>query len=160
MTIHRMTTLAKIIATGFGTGYFPIAPGTAGSVLALMLYQLFFPPQPSLLIHAIFFLIIAAVFFAGVWAAGRAEQIYGHDPACVVIDEVVGMWLTIVFLPKTWLWMAVGLVLFRILDITKWLGANRAQNLRGGWGVMTDDVISGIWGNLMIQVFLRVRESY
>jgi phosphatidylglycerophosphatase A len=154
-----MTLLAKIIATGFGAGYFPIAPGTAGSLLALVPVALFFPSQPSSLIPFIFFLIIVAVFFAGVWASGRAERIYGHDPSCVVIDEIVGMWLTIFLIPPTALWLLAGFVLFRLLDITKWLGADRAQRIPGGWGVMADDVVSGLWGNLILQVALRLTKQ-
>ena len=151
-----MDLLSKIVATGFGTGFVPKAPGTAGSVLAIGLYYLFFPAAPSVLIHFIFFLIIAAVFFMGVWTSTRAESFYGHDPSCVVIDEIVGMGITLLFIPKIWYVALAGFVLFRFFDITKWLGADRMQRLKGGWGVMMDDVVAGIWSNMMLQLIVRL----
>ena len=149
-----MDILPKILATGLGTGFAPKAPGTAGSILAIILYYLFFPSTPSVLIHFIFFLIIAAVFLTGVWASGRVESYYGHDPACVVIDEMVGMGITLLLIPKTVYLIFAGFLLFRFFDITKWLGANRMQRLKGGWGVMMDDVVAGVWSNLVLQVIV------
>ena len=149
-----MDLLPKILATGFGTGFSPKAPGTAGSLLAVFLYYLFFPAEPSLLIHFIFFLIIVAVFFTGVWAATKAESEYGHDPSCVVIDEIVGMGITLLFIPKIGYLIGMGFLLFRLFDISKWLGADRMQRLKGGWGVMADDVVAGIWSNLVLQMIV------
>ena len=149
-----MDLFSKILATGFGTGFSPKAPGTAGSLLTVFLYYLFFPAVPSVLIHYFFLLIIVAVFFIGVWAATRAEFEYGHDPSCVVIDEIVGMGITLLFIPKVWYLVLTGFVLFRFFDITKWLGADRMQRLKGGWGVMMDDVVAGIWSNLVLQIFV------
>ncbi len=151
-----MDLLSKILATGLGTGFSPKAPGTVGSFLTLILYYLFFPAEPSLLIHYIFFLIIVAVFFIGVWASAKAESFYGHDPSCVVIDEIAGMGLAIVFLPKIWYVMLAGFLLFRLFDITKWLGGDRMQRLSGGWGVMMDDVVAGIWSNVLLQIMVRI----
>jgi phosphatidylglycerophosphatase A len=149
-----MDLFPKILATGFGTGFSPKAPGTAGSLLTVLLYYLFFPAVPSVLIHYIFLLIIVAVFFIGVWSATRMESEYGHDPSCVVIDEMVGMGITLLFVPKIWYLVLAGFLLFRFFDITKWLGADRMQRLKGGWGVMMDDVIAGIWSNLVLQIFV------
>lgn len=150
-----MDIFSKILATGLGTGFLPKAPGTAGSLLSIILYYLFFPAIPSVLIHFIFFIIIIAAFFTGVWASTRAESFYGHDPSCVVIDEVVGMGITLLLIPKIWYFVFAGLLLFRFFDITKWLGADRMQRLKGGWGVMMDDVVAGIWSNLVLQLIVR-----
>lgn len=147
-----MDILSKILATGFGTGFTPKAPGTAGSFLTIILYYFFFPSAPSVLIHFIFFLIIGAVFLIGVWASTRAESFYGHDPSCVVIDEMVGMGITLLLIPKSGYQIFAGFLLFRFFDITKWLGADRMQRLKGGWGVMMDDVVAGIWSNLLLQL--------
>lgn len=151
-----MDLLAKILATGFGTGFAPKAPGTFGSLLTVVLYYIFFPSAPSVLIHFIFFLIIAAVFFVGVWASERAESFYGHDPSCVVIDEIAGMGMTLMLIPKTEYLILAGFLLFRFFDITKWFGADRMQRLKGGWGVMMDDLIAGIWSNAVLQIISRL----
>lgn len=146
----------KLLGTALGVGYLPKAPGTWGSLLALALYFIFFPSSSSLLIHAVFFIIIAAVFGLGVVSATRLEKVYGHDPSCVVIDEVVGLWIALWFLPKTWIVMIGAFVLFRFFDITKWFGINRLQDLPKGWGVMMDDVLAGIWANVILQIVVRI----
>lgn len=151
-----MLNVHKLLGTALGVGYLPKAPGTWGSLLALVLYFLFFPSPSSLLIHGIFFIIIAAVFGLGVVSATRLEAVYGHDPSCVVIDEVVGLWIAVWLLPKTWLVMIGAFVLFRFLDITKWFGINRLQDLPKGWGVMMDDVLAGVWANIILQLVIRI----
>jgi len=143
--------LVKFLSTGFGVGYFPIAPGTAGTLLALLLYYFFFPESPSVLIQGVFLIIMALFFAVGVWSGTQAEAFFGHDPSCVVIDEIVGMWLTLFLIPKSLLWLILGFGIFRVLDISKWLGAQRMQSLKGGWGIMMDDVVSGVWSNLILQ---------
>jgi phosphatidylglycerophosphatase A len=149
-----MNFIVKILATGLGTGFFPKAPGTVGSLLTLLAYYQFFPAEPSLLIHFIFFIIIVAVFLTGVWVSGEAEKFYGHDPSCVVIDEIVGMGITLLLLPKIWYLMLAGFLLFRLIDITKWFGVDRMQQLKGGWGVMMDDILAGVWSNLLLQMIV------
>ncbi|MBX7151507.1 phosphatidylglycerophosphatase A [bacterium] len=151
-----MMFFSKLIATGFGVGYFPKAPGTVGSLLAVFLYYIFFPNEPSVLIHAVFFIILALFFSLGVWTATRVETIYGHDPSCVVIDEIVGMGLTLFLIPKSWIWILIGLILFRLMDITKWLGADHMQQLKGGWGVMMDDVVAGFWSCIMLHTLIKI----
>lgn len=146
----------KLIGTGAGAGYFPKMPGTAGSFLALVLYWLFFPQEASVLIHVVFFIIILMVSAAGVWAGTEAEKIYGEDPSCVVIDEMAGMWVALFMLPKTWILAMAAFVLFRVFDIFKWLGCNAMQRLRGGWGIMMDDLLAGVWTNVILQVILFV----
>lgn len=149
-----MPRLPHMIATVGGAGFFPKAPGTIGSLIAVVFYLLVFPAEPSVLIHTVFFLILTAVFFAGVWASGLAEAAYGHDPSCVVIDEVVGMGLSLLWLPMSWTWALAAFVVFRIMDVTKWLGSDRMQRLPGGWGIMMDDVVAGLWTNVFMQIVI------
>ncbi len=149
-------TLIKLIGTGMGTGYAPKMPGTAGSFFALALYWIFFPEEPSVLIHVLFFVIIALCFAAGVWAGTESEKIWGKDPSRVVIDEIAGMWIALFLIPKIWIWSLSAFVLFRIFDIFKWLGCDALQRLRGGWGIMMDDVLAGIWANAVLQLLIFI----
>ncbi len=151
-----MNFLATLIGTGLGVGFLPKAPGTWGSLLAILFYWLFFPGDASLLLHEIFFFIIAAIFALGVWSSYVLEKKHGHDASCIVIDEIVGIGISLFTLPKIGWVVAVGFLLFRLFDITKWLGANTMQKLSGGWGVMMDDVVAGIWTNICLQILVLI----
>ena len=136
------------LATVGPAGHFPVAPGTAGSVVGVILVVIIhrlLPGSGGLCGVAI---VAAVVYGVGVWAAGRAEKFYGvRDPGAVVIDEVGGQML--VFLshaPSGWLALLAGLVLFRIFDVLKPFPARRAERLPGGWGIMTDDIVAGAYG--------------
>ncbi|ACF13319.1 phosphatidylglycerophosphatase A [Chloroherpeton thalassium ATCC 35110] len=136
--------LAKILGTGFGTGYFPFASGTLGSALAVAMY--WFIPGFS---ETTFLLLAALIFFfAGVWASSLLEEPYGQDPSEATIDELVGQWIALLFLPKTLLSISLAFAAFRFFDITKIEPANQLQKLPRGWGVMMDDVMAGIYANL------------
>lgn len=151
-----MRTVARVLATGFGAGFSPVAPGTAGSLLAVALYWLF--PDPAGGWEAGLALLAATGvgFFVGVWASGEAEKVYGPDSGRIVIDEVVGMWVVMLWIPKSWTLLVAGFFLCRFFDIIKPFPAGRSQSLPGGWGVMTDDLVAGIYGNLVLQVAWRV----
>jgi len=136
------------IATAFGAGYSPFAPGTAGSAVGVVvvvgLSLLRLPP-----IRASVVLALGAVFLfaVGVWAAGQAEDYFGRtDPGQVVIDEVVGQMLTFLLLPRaSYAWLGAGFLLFRIFDILKPFPARRAERIPRGWGIMVDDVVAGLY---------------
>jgi len=144
----RLKKIAYIIATGFGSGYAPLIPGTAGSFIALMIFILVPLNNVSWLI------ICLIVFFTGVWAAQIVEKEHGKDPGLVVIDEFVGQWISLLFLPRIFLVFIAAFIIFRILDILKPFPANDSQKLAHGWGIMIDDVIAGIYTNLIIQLLL------
>ncbi len=150
-----MKRLALTLATGFGAGFSPVAPGTAGAALAAVLYLLF--PDPSKGWSAVAALGAAVVvgFFIGVWASNEAEKVYGHDSGRIVIDEIVGMWIVLLWIPKRWELVVAGFFLCRFFDIVKPFPAGRSQSLPGGWGVMVDDVIAGIYGNAALQLIWR-----
>lgn len=139
------------MATAGGVGYAPLAPGTVASLLALLiLWALPF----SRLGLALTVLIVAGV---GGWAAGRAERLLGSkDPSPVVIDEVVGMFLSVLALPRSpWL-LLVAFLLFRLLDIVKPFPIRQSQALSGGPGVMLDDLIAGVYTLVLLWGFLAL----
>lgn len=134
-------------------GYFPVAPGTAGSAAALVLFALLRATGST----AVEIAAIAAVLAAGVWSAGRAESHFGtEDPGQVVIDEVAGMLITLAFLPATTWVVVAGFVLFRAFDIVKPWPARSLERWHGGAGVMADDVMCGVYANLVLQVAVRL----
>jgi phosphatidylglycerophosphatase A len=140
----------KLIGSGFLTGYSPVASGTVASALALALY--FAVPWLS---HPIVLPIVSIVtFMIGVRVAGIMERMYGHDPAEVTIDEVVGMWLSLVALPVDLLIAVSAFFLFRFFDIVKPFPARRLDSMRGGLGIMLDDVIAAAYTNMILQILL------
>jgi phosphatidylglycerophosphatase A len=146
--------IAMVLATGFGAGYGPIAPGTWGSLPALALaWALARTGTPWAVPCA--GLVFAA---AGFWAAGRAASILGAtDPGQVVIDEIAGQLVTLSFLPATAAVLAAGFVLFRVLDVWKPWPARRLEDLPGGAGIMADDLAVGVYGNLILQAVVAWR---
>ena len=137
------------IATALGAGYFPIAPGTAGSAVGvLIVYLLARLPLDRFATSALILAIAAVLFAVGVWAATEAEKFFGKtDPGSVVIDEVVGQMLTLLARPRgSWIWLLGGFLLFRLFDIVKPVPARQAERFPGGWGIMVDDVIAGLYG--------------
>ena len=146
-----MTRLALFIATAGYLGYFPIAPGTVGSGGGLLVFALLLPARSSLVEVA----VILGLCVAGVWAAQVAARHFGgEDPGPVVIDEVVGMLVTLAFVPASVATAVAGFFLFRVFDILKPHPASRFELLPGGWGVMADDVMAGIYANLGLRLLL------
>jgi phosphatidylglycerophosphatase A len=141
----------KLIITFFYAGYFPVAPGTFASAAALILYF------PLLLLNQwpVYLITIIVVTLAGIWASGRAEKISGiSDPSFVVIDEVAGQLITLFLLPFSWKMIIAGFLIFRIFDVLKPFPAGRAEKLHGGWGIMMDDVLCGVYGNILLRLIL------
>jgi phosphatidylglycerophosphatase A len=135
------------IATCFGIGRLSI-PGTFGAAAGLgVVVAITRLPVARAWLPPIIGLAAALVFVAGVWAAGCAERFFGRtDPGEIVVDEVVGQMVTLLARPEApWKWLLTGFVLFRIFDVIKPFPARRAEHLAGGWGVMTDDVIAGLY---------------
>jgi phosphatidylglycerophosphatase A len=138
---------ALAFATCFGLGSVPFAPGTFGSAAGLLLWAVL--PQ-SAVAHGI---AIVLIFAVGVWSAGIAERHFGGtDPGPVVIDEVMGMLVTLFMVPVGWPGAAAGFVLFRVFDVIKPPPANRLERLRGGMGVMADDFMAAVYANLALRV--------
>ncbi len=146
-----MRTVAKVIGTTFGSGFFPIAPGTVGSAVAAV--ALWFLPmiQPATLVF-----ITAIFFFIGVWASTKCEREWGHDPGKVNWDEVVGMTITLMAVPKHWIVYLAGFFLFRFFDVLKPFPIHKLQSLPRGWGVMADDVLAAIYANVILQIVFQL----
>jgi len=140
------------IATGFYSGYLPKAPGTWGSLVGLILF--FLLHNLSL---EIYLAVVAGVFLIGTFAAGEAEKIMDRqDPGLVVIDEIVGMLITMIAIPATPLAMALGFILFRIFDIWKPFPVGFIdQRFHGGLGIMLDDIVAGIYSLIILQLVIR-----
>ncbi len=151
VTTRKSGTIMKfvyyLIATGLGTGYSPIAPGTAGSLLSAVIIYYFSPVNPWLLM-----VLIGLFFLAGVYSGNLVEKKHGHDPQIVVLDEMVGMAISLLFLPKNWILFVIAFILFRIFDIAKPPPVQQSQKLKGGWGIMLDDVLAGSYALLIIQL--------
>jgi len=143
--VTPVTRVALGIATALGAGYSPIAPGTAGSAVALVILWLVPFSQAALVA---FFVAVTVV---GTWAAHVAEAAVGDkDPGVIVIDEIAGMTLSVLVLPLTVPVLLAGFVLFRIFDVVKPFPAGRLQALSGGVGVMIDDLIAGLYALLIL----------
>ena len=141
-----------LIATGFYSGYLPKAPGTWGSFVGLLLFFLL-----HTLSLEIYLAVVAGIFVIGTFAAGEAEKIMDRkDPGLVVIDEIVGILITMIAIPATPLAMALGFVLFRIFDIWKPFPIRLIdQRFHGGLGIMLDDIVAGIYSLVILQVLVR-----
>lgn len=148
-----MSHIAIFIATFGYVGYFPIAPGTAGSLAALALYAVVrWTATPAVELSA-----IVVVFAVGIWAATGTERALNRkDPGPVVIDEVLGMLVTLAFMPLSWWGIAAGFVLFRIFDVIKPFPAGRLEHLPGGLGIMADDAMAGLYGQLVMRVAIAM----
>ena len=152
-----MTRLAVFLATAGYSGYFPIAPGTVGSAVGLVVYAGLRQMQPATRagVCGLEVLAIAAVFFVGIWAAAISERHFGGtDPGPIVLDEVVGMLITVAFIPVGLSAAIAGFFLFRIFDIIKPFPARRLESLHGGLGVMADDAMAGIYANLSLRLLM------
>lgn len=144
--------LPKAFASGLFSGYSPVASGTVGSAVGLAFYWI--PGFEHPLVMAVMCVI---VFAFGVHTADAMEKVYGHDPGEVTIDEVLGMWISLILLPKTIIISVAGFFVFRLLDIFKPYPARRFDSLHGGKGIMLDDVISALYTNLILQATVALR---
>lgn len=150
---ERRRGAAVWIATCGGIGYFPLVPGTAGSLLGVgMVAGIGRLPLARPWLAAMVAATALVIGAVGTWAAGRSEKFFGRvDPAEVVIDEVVGQMLTLFLWPEaTWKWLLPGFLIFRIFDVAKPFPVRRLERLPGGWGIMLDDVGAGIYSLVIL----------
>jgi phosphatidylglycerophosphatase A len=140
------------LATCGYIGYIPIAPGTFGSAAGLLLYILVSRLSPVVTLAAMFVL-----FAIGVWSGSIAEkELGGTDPGPVVLDEVVGMLITLAFVPVNLTGAVVGFLVFRVLDVVKPWPSRRFEALHGGMGIMADDAMAAVYGNLCMRGLLMM----
>ncbi|GAB2806731.1 phosphatidylglycerophosphatase A family protein [Ferruginibacter profundus] len=144
-----MRIIYKSIATVCGIGYVDKGAGSVAAVAYCTI--LFFLAAYDLVWQPVALVII---LITGIWSAGALEKIWGHDSNKVVIDEVAGMMITLLFIPVTSTYLSIGFILFRFFDIVKPLGIKKAEQLPGGWGVMADDVVAGIYAHLLLRLVI------
>jgi phosphatidylglycerophosphatase A len=149
--------LPRLIATVGFIGYTPLAPGTMGSLVIALVFLLL-PPYLPIWPQVIGLLMLFAV---AVWSAQKMADAHRQvasgkiDPQEVVIDEAIGMAVTLAFLPLNFKTIGLGLLLFRIFDVTKPFPVRRFEKLPGGWGIVMDDVMAGVYANLSLQIIAK-----
>lgn len=145
-----MKRLAVLLATSGGAGYAPIAPGTAGSAVGVVIYLLTYKLSAVAQIA-----LVVVVSVIGVWAADEgARHFQRDDPGQVVIDEVAGQLLTLLLTGVGWVGAIVGFFIFRVLDVIKPWPARRLEHLHGGLGIMADDLMVALYGNILVRVLI------
>lgn len=149
--MKKKSIIAVVIATGFGTGYWPWGPGTAGALAATGLWLLLFHflHLSSLFCITLFLIVLFTV--VGVWATGKLQMFWGDDPSRVVVDEMVGVWIPLL-LASCWQEAVVALVLFRFFDIVKPFGIRSLDKRKGAVWVMADDILAGVYSAVILGV--------
>jgi phosphatidylglycerophosphatase A len=138
-----------LVALGFGSGLFPVAPGTAGTLAAIPLYLLLQDLPVTVYLAVVVVLLLGGILVC----AYTAERLGVHDHPAIVWDEVVGYLITMIAAPAGWMWTAAGFVLFRLFDILKpWPIGWLDRRVHGGTGIMLDDVIAGVFAAVVLQV--------
>ncbi len=137
-----------LLATGFGVGYSPVTPGTLGTLVAIPIYY-FLSNIPT----PIYEITLVGFFFLSVWTSENAERFYGKkDDQKIVVDEVMGFLITMLWVPKTLFFVIGGFFLFRFFDILKPFPIRRVEKgFKGGFGVVLDDVAAGVYANIILQ---------
>ncbi len=147
------------IASFWGVGYFPIAPGTAGALVGAILFYLIYWAFHHFQIHQVIsiaslvLLTVVVTLLANI-SINKLDKEWEHDASQIVIDEVVGVWITLLFVPFNWIYFLIGFVLFRFFDIAKPLGIKKVDKLNSNWSVILDDILAGIYANLCLQIII------
>jgi phosphatidylglycerophosphatase A len=150
-----MITFHRIVASTFGIGYIGKGGGTVAAIFACLCWYAIWAVHPLGVTEQC--IIVLAVTALGVWSAGKMEPYWGKDDKKVVIDEVAGMIISLLLVPASWQYILIGLALFRFFDIAKPLYIRRMENIKGGWGVMMDDVLAGIYANIILQLLVQLK---
>ncbi len=148
-----MNRFILLLATGFGVGYSPFAPGTLGTLLAIPVYY-FLSNLPS----PIYEITLIGFFFLSVWISEKAELFFGKkDDQRIVIDEVIGFLITLLWVPKTLRFVIIGFLLFRFFDILKPFPIRRLEKgFKEGFGVVLDDVVAGVYANIILRLIYGI----
>lgn len=155
ITDEKFPLFPKMIATSFGAGFLPVAPGTWGALVAIVLWlplYIWFPGTPAYIITAI---AVVAFTIGGTWASSVSEKYWGKDPVVACVDETVGQLISLIPLcggvdVAPWWLIIVSLALFRFFDIFKPLGIRKMENLPGGIGMMADDILAAIYSVVIL----------
>jgi phosphatidylglycerophosphatase A len=147
--------------SAFGVGWLPLAPGTWGAAVAIMPLIPFVAnwtttPPPSVT-SLILTTLIVIFTWIGVKGSDLLEDEWGKDPKQTVIDEMVGVWIALLGMPISWFTIVAAFVLFRFFDIVKPLGIRQLEKISNGWGVMMDDILAGVYANIVLQVLIILK---
>lgn len=145
----QLNLFEKIIGSVFFTGYIKYASGTFGSLAAILIYLIPGFENPTILLTA-----IALCTVIGFSLGSKFETFYGKDPSQFVLDEVAGTWISLIFVPKTVLFVTISFVVWRILDIVKPFPASAVEKLKGGKGIMLDDIISAFYTLAIVHIVI------
>ncbi len=146
----KLNLIERILGSGLFSGYSPVASGTVGSLFALFIYFIPGFENPTILLF-----MISLFTIIGINIGNKFEKFYGKkDPSQCTIDEFVGTWISLLFVPKTIIYVVSAFILWRILDIIKPFPARLIEKLKGGWGIMFDDVMSAIYSLILIQIII------
>jgi len=147
----KLNFVEKLIGSGFYSGFIPFAPGTFGSLVALLFYLIPGFENPTVLLF-----VISLFTVIGVSIGNKFESVYGKDPKQCTIDEMVGMWISLIFIPKKIWFIAFAFVVWRVLDIIKPFPANISEKLNGGIGIMLDDIIAAFYTLVIIHIIIYI----
>ncbi|NMB82664.1 MAG: phosphatidylglycerophosphatase A [Ignavibacteria bacterium] len=147
----KINPIDKIIGSGFYTGFIPKASGTFASVLAFIIFLIPGFENPTFLMF-----LISVSIVVGVKIANKFEAEYGKDPYQFTLDEFIGSWITLLFIPKKIWFLIPAFIVWRLLDIYKPFPAKKFESIKGGWGVILDDVVSGIYSFIIIQLSIHL----
>ena len=149
--MKKLPLLPTIIGTGFGSGFWPWGPGTAGALTGMLIWYALSFMLNSTLLFAVTLSCIVVFTIAGTWAVRRLSPFWGSDPQKVVIDEMVGVWVPLLAVPASDIWLALAsFVLFRLFDILKPLGIRTIDRRKGAFYVMADDILAGVYSLIII----------
>ena len=152
-----MSLVHRLLSTCLGIGFTPKGGGTVAAGATCVIWWLVWRGgEEQFLAQA---LVTAVVLAVGVYSAGKMEPEWGKDNYRIVIDEAAGMCISLCFIPVRWHYVLAALVLFRFFDIVKPLYIRRMERLKGGWGVMMDDVLAGVYANLLLQTIVLFKIS-
>ena len=151
MSAQKIPFFSLMIAPGFGSGFSPVAPGTAGALLALLLWVVGYLLLPFALLQVILAIMVLLFTVLGIYTSGVMERYWGEDPSRVVVDEMVGVWIPLLVVPDGgWWYVLAAFVLFRLFDIVKPLGVRRMERFGGGVGIMMDDILAGVYSAVLL----------
>ena len=147
----KLNLIEKLIGSGLFTGFIPIASGTFASFVALLIFLIPGFENPTILM-----LVISVLIVIGVRIADKFESIYGKDPKQFTLDEFIGMWITLLFIPKKIWFLIPAFLIWRLMDIIKLYPAKKIETIKGGWGVILDDVLLGLYSFMIIQISINI----
>jgi phosphatidylglycerophosphatase A len=142
----------RLVTSCLGIGYTPKGGGTVAAIACCLCWYFARAGRDQYGYGPV--LVTILILILGVWSANKMEPEWGEDSPKIVVDEVAGMCLTLLFIPVRWPYVICGLILFRFFDIAKPLYIRKMESFPGGWGVMMDDVLAGIYSNIILQVIV------